>query len=186
MNPPVRLPKMKSSGAECLDFCVCVALHYSEMVPGTDDIEQRYWDLLRQVPVIGGIGVFSRIELAYALGRMFTILTGILPGNDPEVRRLASRIGLNPSKIRIGSLPLNDFIAAVFGLFAYGWQLKGPEHAIFDVRRIFAKVGFPSGILRRLVNDHALSAMAFRKRVGGGAPRWQCVAGHESHFPEKR
>ena len=27
-------------------------------------------------------------DLAYALGRMFTILTEILPGNDPEVRRL--------------------------------------------------------------------------------------------------
>src|SRR5579872_1993173 len=282
------LPTQPGRPAPAAGPAVCVALRYSEMVPGTDDIEQRYWDLLRQVPVIGGIGVlasvnsvlsehraghrdihkvlnerflpsdlapkvaasevagpgfvgvFTRIgclqlmrhlllygsrsvkpagqsekligelalltndylqleaiqnrsrpetlelllsflpvwdiynprELAYALGRMFTILAGILPGNDPEVRRLASRIGLNPSKIRIGSLPLNDFIAAVFGLFAYGRQLKGPEHAIFDVRRIFAKVGFPSGILRRLVNDRALSATAFRKRLGGdAAPR---------------
>ena len=35
------------------------------------------------------------------------------------------RIGMNPSNIMIGSLPLNDFIAAVFGLFAYGRQLEG-------------------------------------------------------------
>jgi len=88
-----------------------------------------------------------------------------------EVRKLAFRIELNPSKIMIGSLPLNDFVAAVFGLFAYGRQLKGPEHAIFDVRRIFAKAGFPPGILRRLVNDRALSATAFRKRLSGGATR---------------
>src|SRR5262249_35005672 len=62
------------------------------------------------------------------------------------------------------------FIAAVFGLFAYGRQLKGPEHAMFDVRRIFANVGFPPGVLRRLVNDRALSAAAFRKKLSGGAP----------------
>ena len=274
---------------------VCVSVRYSEIVPGTADIEKRYWDLLRQVPVIGGVGVlaslnsvlsehraghrdihkllnerfltgdlaamvaanqvdgpgfvgvFTRIgclqlmrhllvygrpsvkptgqseklvgelalltndylqleaiqnpshpetlelllsfmpvwdvynprELAYALGRMFTILTDILPGNDPEVRNLASRIGLDPSKIMISSLPLNDFIAAVFGLFAYGRQMKGPEHAIFDVRRIFAKVGFPPGILRRLVNDRALSAAAFRRKLSGGAPRGRRNFGEE-------
>ncbi len=281
------LPASPVQPAPAVGPAVCVSLRYSEIIPGTANIEQRYWDLLRRAPVIGGIGVlaslnsvlsehraghwdvhkvlnerfltsdlagrvaarevagpgfvgvFTRIgclqlmrhlllygrrsvkpagqsekligelalltndylqleaiqnpsrpetlelllsflpvwdvynprELAYALGRMFTILTDILPGNDPEVRRLASRIGLNPSKIMIGSLSLNDFIAAVFGLFAYGRQLKGPEHAIFDVRRIFANVGFPPGILRRLVNDRALSATAFRKKLSGGAPR---------------
>ena len=67
----------------------------------------------------------------------------------------------------------------MFGLFAYGRQLKGPEHAIFDVRRIFAKMGFPSGILRRLVNDRALSAMAFRKKLSGGAPPRRVAFGKE-------
>lgn len=219
------LPASPVQPAPAVGPAVCVFLRYSETIPGTADIEQRYWDLLRRVPVIGGIGVlaslnsvlsehraghwdvhkvlnerfltsdlagkvaarevagpgfvgvFTRIgclqlirhlllygrrsvkpagqsekligelalltndylqleaiqnpsrletlelllsflpvwdvynprELAYALGRMFTILTDILPTNDPEVCRLASRIGLNPSKIMIGSLPLNDF-----------------------------------------------------------------------------
>lgn len=241
---------------------VCVYLRYSELFPGTGDIQKLYWNVLRQTPVIGGVGVlasinsvlsehrsanrevhsvlnerflapdllakvagqqvagpgfasvFTRIgcmqlmrhlllygnrslkpagqseqnlgvlalltndllpsgavqntgqpanldlllsfmpvwdvynprDLAYALSRMFTILTEILPGNDPEVRKLAAKLGMDTSRIMVGALPLNDFIAAVFGLFAYGRQLKSPEHAIFDIRRIFSKVGFPPGI----------------------------------------
>ena len=123
--------------------------------------------------------VYNPRDLAYALSRIFTILTEILPGSDPEVRRLAAALGMDISKIMIGALPLNDFIAAVFGLFAYGRQLKGPELAIFDVRRIFAKVGFPPGILRKLVADRALTATEFRTRLGGGKPRTRKAFGEE-------
>ena len=35
--------------------------------------------------------VYNPRDLAYALSRMFLILTEILPGNDPEVRKLASQ-----------------------------------------------------------------------------------------------
>ena len=110
-------------------------------------------------------------DLAYALSRTFTILTEILPGNDAEVRRLAAAAGLNVSRITVGSLPLNDFIAVVFGLFAYGRKLKGPQFSIFDVRQIFSQVVFPTAILRKLVKDRALTAKAFRKRLPGGNAR---------------
>jgi hypothetical protein len=110
-------------------------------------------------------------DLAYAVSRMFQILIDILPGNDPEVRKLASKLGMNTAGIRVGSLSLNDFVAAVFGLFAYGRSLKGAELAIFDVRRVFAKVGFPAGVLRKLVDDRALTASALRKRLSAGKPR---------------
>lgn len=112
--------------------------------------------------------LYNPRDMAYALTRMHTILTEILPGSDPLVRALASKVGLNTTAINVGSLPLNDFIAAVFGLFAYGRQLKGPEHAIFDVRVVFSKVGFPSGILRRLVDDRALTARSLRQHLSGG------------------
>ena len=112
--------------------------------------------------------IYNPRDLAYALSRMFTILTEILPGNDPHVCALASKAGLNTSAINVGRVPLNDFIAGVFGLFAYGRQLKGPEHALFDVRQVFAKVGFPGGVLRTLVNDRALTARAFRRRLAAG------------------
>jgi len=41
---------------------VCVSLRYSEIVPETADIEQHYWDLLRQIPVTGGIGVLASLN----------------------------------------------------------------------------------------------------------------------------
>ena len=94
----------------------------------------------------------------------------ILPGNDPEVRKLAGKLGINTTGIRVGSLPLNDFVAAVFGLFAYGRSLKGAELAIFDVRRVFAKVGFSVGVLRKLVTDRALTTSALRKCLSAGKP----------------
>ncbi len=109
-------------------------------------------------------------DLAYAVSRMFQILTDILPGNDPEVRKLAGKLGINTTGIRVGSLPLNDFVAAVFGLFAYGRSLKGAELAIFDVRRVFAKVGFSVGVLRKLVTDRALTTSALRKCLSAGKP----------------
>lgn len=107
-------------------------------------------------------------DLAYALSRMFTILTEILPGKDPEVRRLAAKAGLNISGITVGSLPLNDFIAAVFGRFAYGRNIKGPAFSVFDTRQVFSQVGFPPRMLRKLVRDRALTTEEFRKRLGGG------------------
>lgn len=274
---------------------VCVYLRYSEIFPGTGDIQSQYWDILRQTPVMGGVGVlasidsilsehrsadrnvhkmlnerfltgalagkvaahkvagpafvgvFTRIgclqlmrhlllygnrslkpagrsekalgelalltneflqfdwmqgsaqpttldlllsflpvwdvynprELAYALSRMFTILSEILPSNDPEVRRLAAKLGMDTAKIKVGSLPLHDFIAAMFGLFAYARQLKGPGHAIFDVRSVFSKVGFPPGILRKLIKDRALTSAGFRKRLSGGKPRTRKSFGEE-------
>jgi len=70
--------------------------------------------------------------------------------------------------IQVGSLPLNDVVAAVFGLFADGRSLKGAELAIFEVRRVLANVGFSAGVLRRLVNERALTTSALLKRLSGG------------------
>ena len=74
---------------------------------------------------------------------------------------------------------MNDFIAAVFGLFAYGRALKGSELAIFDVRRIFARVGFPTAILRKLVHDRALTSLALQKRLSAGKTRTRKDFGDE-------
>ena len=50
-----------SSGAPppALGPAVCVSLRYSEIVPGTTDIESRYWNTLRQTPVVAGIGMLE-------------------------------------------------------------------------------------------------------------------------------
>src|ERR1700676_3799913 len=41
---------------------VCVSLRYSEVVPGTSDVESRYWHLLRRTPVIGGVGMLASVN----------------------------------------------------------------------------------------------------------------------------
>jgi hypothetical protein len=109
-------------------------------------------------------------ELAYTLSRMFTVLTEILPGADPEVQRLASKAGIDTSKIVIDDLPLNDFMSAVFGLFAYGRKMEIPDQAVFDVRQVFSRVGFPPGILEALVTKRALTLSEFAERLSDGQP----------------
>lgn len=109
-------------------------------------------------------------ELAYSLSRMFTILTEILPGTDREVQRLASRLGMDTKRIVVDDLPLNDFIATVFGLYSYGRTMVIPEQAIFDVNKVFSRVGFPIGILRNLVKKRSLGISEFRELLRNGNP----------------
>ena len=42
-------------------------------------------------------------DLAYAVSRIFQILTDILPGNDPQVRQLAGKLGMNTSGIMVAA-----------------------------------------------------------------------------------
>jgi len=112
-------------------------------------------------------------DLAYAMSRMYTILTEILPGTDPEVGRLAVKLGVNRSSIMVGRLPLNDFVAAVFGVFAYARNVSSPDFAVFDIRKVFSQVGFPPSILNTLVRDRSLTPSAFRRRLISGSPHTQ-------------
>jgi len=109
-------------------------------------------------------------ELAYSLSRMFTILTEILPGRDREVQRLTSKLGINTSAITIDGLPLNDFIAAVFGLYSYGRTMVAPEQAVFDIHQVFSRVGFPAVVLESLVRARAPTISEYRQHLGGGKP----------------
>ena len=56
------LPASPGLPARTSGPAVCVALRYSEIVLGAGDIESRYWDLLPQIPVVGGIGVLASIN----------------------------------------------------------------------------------------------------------------------------
>lgn len=114
--------------------------------------------------------VYNPRDLGHTLGRMFTLLTDILPGNDAVVQKLTARLGMDVSRLVIGKVSLEDFIAVVFGLFSYGRQIQRPEYRAFDMRTIFSRVGFPSGILKRLVRDRALTMAELRKRLRAGKP----------------
>jgi hypothetical protein len=37
-----------------------------------------------------------------------------------EVTKLVAKLGIDPSRIMVGAVPVNDFIATMFGVFAYG------------------------------------------------------------------
>ena len=61
----------------------------------------------------------------------------------------------------------------------FGRNINGPAFSVFDMRQIFSQVGFPAGILRKLVKDRALTAVEFRKRLGGGKARTRKAFGEE-------
>jgi hypothetical protein len=61
-SPGLILPAPPGQPAPAVGPAVCVSLRYSEIVPETADIEQHYWDLLRRVPVTGGIGVLASLN----------------------------------------------------------------------------------------------------------------------------
>jgi hypothetical protein len=171
---------LKSSSAQSekeLGELALLANEFIQRDPVVDPARLPNLDLL--VSFVPVWDIHNPRDLAYALSRMFTILTEILPGKDPEVRRLAAKAGLNISGITVGSLPLNDFIAAVFGLFAYGRNIKGPAFSVFDTRQVFSLVGFPPRMLRKLVKDRALTTEEFRKRLGGGKARTRKAFGEE-------
>jgi hypothetical protein len=50
-------PSLRASGP-----AVCIYLRYSEVVPGTDNVEGRYSEILRQTPVLGAVGVLASIN----------------------------------------------------------------------------------------------------------------------------
>lgn len=104
-------------------------------------------------------------DLAYSLCRMFRILTEILPGDDPTVQSLLSRIRLNPADLKIDGQSLGDFIAVVFGLYAYGRKMEPPSSSRFDVQSVFSRVAFPVSILEQFTNARSLSVSRFRERL---------------------
>src|SRR2546423_6545377 len=69
--------------------------------------------------------IYNPRELAYAMTRMHTILTGILPGSDATVARVRDRIGM--SNLVVDGLALPEFVAIAFALFAYGSALGNED-----------------------------------------------------------
>lgn len=129
--------------------------------------------------------VYNPRDLAYSLSRMFNILSEILPGPDPIVRRLASRLAMGGPGIKIGRLPLNDFVSTVFGLYVYGRRMVNAEPgcAVFEPRRVFSQVGFPEEVILSLVADRALTVSEFRDELARGKP---CVRESFTEEPRRR
>jgi hypothetical protein len=100
--------------------------------------------------------------MGHAMSRIFTILTEIMPGNDPTVLTLLSRLGIDGEKIEIDGIPLNQFAALTFGLFAYGASQQGSLHVLIEIKQIFAKTNFPQPVLEKFLRVRANTLDEFR------------------------
>jgi hypothetical protein len=115
--------------------------------------------------------LYNGRDLAYALTRMHVILTELLPGEDPEVVLLRERIGLE--SLAIDSMELSDFVAVVFGLYAFG-NAGGAgeiERSVFDSLAFLS--GFPDAArhFRTFLNGRALTLEGLAQKLGGARPR---------------
>jgi hypothetical protein len=109
-------------------------------------------------------------DLGYALGRMYTILGELLPGVDPGVRNRFSAIGVRSGELAVDGLPLDDFMAVVFGIYSWAQDIltKGPQVAVFDHKLLFEKVGFPQALVEKFVAKRGLDLSGLKDQLGRG------------------
>lgn len=112
--------------------------------------------------------IYNPRNLGHAMSRMYTLLTDIMLGKDPIVTKLFSRLGLSADKIEIDGIPLNEFVAIVFALFAFGRAIEGPVRVLFRINEIFAKIDFPQELLEKMIGARARSVEEFRILLGSG------------------
>jgi len=105
--------------------------------------------------------IYNPRNLGNAMSRMYMLLTNIMPGKDPLVMKLLSRLGLSVDKIQIDGIPLNEFVAIVFALFAFGRAIEGPVRVLFRINEIFAQTDFPQELLDKMINARARSVEQF-------------------------
>jgi hypothetical protein len=111
--------------------------------------------------------IYNTRNLGHAMSRMFTLLTEIMPGDDPLVVKLFSRLGLSADKIQIDGIPLNEFVSIVFALFAFGRSIDGSVRVLFRISEIFSQTDFPQELLIKMVDARARNVQQFRMLLGG-------------------
>jgi hypothetical protein len=124
--------------------------------------------------------VYNSRNLGHAMSRMFTVLTEILPGSDPTVATLVSRLSLVPNAIEIDGIPLYQFAAIVFGLLAYARSPRAPKvQVLFNPKEIFAQTGVPQELLEKFLNARARTLDEFRGVLTNGAVSTQAIFSDE-------
>ena len=113
--------------------------------------------------------IYNSRNLGHAMSRMFTILTEILPGSDPTVAKLVAKLGIDPNKIEIDGIPLYQFSALVFGLFAYARSPQAQARVLFNPNEIFAQTGFPQELMEKFLDARARNLNEFRDVLSRGS-----------------
>jgi hypothetical protein len=112
--------------------------------------------------------IYNVRNLGHGLSRTFTILTEIISGSEPKVVKLLAQLGIEPAKIEIDGVPLNQFVSIVFGIFAFGRPNDAPRRVVFSSKEIFAQTNFPQYVLDRMLETRARTVEDFRIRLNGG------------------
>jgi hypothetical protein len=107
--------------------------------------------------------IMNARHLGHGMARMFTILNDILPGSEPKVQKLLTKIGLDPKLIEIDGISLHQFVSIVFGLFAYGGNPDGPKRSLFVKEEIFSQTNFPQSVLDKMLEARAQTLDAYRE-----------------------
>jgi hypothetical protein len=123
--------------------------------------------------------IYNSRNLGHAMSRMFTILTEILPGSDPVVRKLMSQLGIDPNKVEIDGIPLYPFAAIVFGLFAYARSPQAKLRVLFNPQEIFAPTGLSQELFDRFLSARARTLEEFRSELSKGVSVSQATFSEE-------
>jgi hypothetical protein len=112
-------------------------------------------------------------DMAYALTRMHAILTDLLPGHDPTVASLRTRIGLD--QFSIGSLTLTEFVSIVFGLFAWSNKVveEGISRVVFGPTELFRAFPQAQELLGRFLRDRAVTIEELQEKLSSSTRRTQ-------------
>lgn len=123
--------------------------------------------------------VYNVRNLGHAMSRIFTILTEILPGSDPTVATLVSQLGIAANKIEIDGIPLYQFAALVFGIFAYARSPQTQTQVLFNVNEIFAQTDVPQELLEKCLKARARTLGEFRNILTKGTTVSQATFSEE-------
>ena len=114
--------------------------------------------------------VYNPRELAYAMTRMHTIFSEILPSEDPKVSALRDRIGMD--NLKVDGLSLPEFVAIAFALFAHGntVERQGMDRVVVDAISFFRDFPRAQPLLDLFVQGRALTIEQMAGKLAAGRP----------------
>jgi hypothetical protein len=114
-------------------------------------------------------------DLAYGMARVYRMIE-FLGGDDLTVKKLTAQLGLAVADLRFDNLPIQDFIAIVFGLHAHlkqvppGILLGNPKAAAFSRGRFLSETNFPQDVFDEFLAKRSLQISQMQDKLTGASP----------------
>jgi hypothetical protein len=145
-----------------------LALLQNEFIGREPDVEAPS-NLELVALVIGTWDIYNPIETPSA-ARIYSILAEILQGTDPTIVNLRSQV--DATNLTISGLTLPEFVAVVFGLFAFGLKrAREGLAAAFAPDEVFKPFPRAQRLLERFLQGRSLTLEGLAEKLLGGAPR---------------